>query len=65
MRGKRERLRRRLVVLLLTGIWALCGCAISRRIVDIEPPDQPPLQNLERHLDYTDPDDGRPDYIVQ
>jgi len=43
---------------------AVAGCAIPRHIVElVPPPQQPPLQELERHLDYQDPDAGRPDYV--
>ena len=58
-------MRARHVLMIVAALWALGGCGISRHIVDINPPPQPHLQHLERHLDYTDPDDGRPDYIVQ
>ncbi len=40
------------------------GCTISRHIVEIQPPDQPPLQQIEQHLDYQDPDAGQPDYVI-
>jgi hypothetical protein len=43
---------------------ALVGCKISRNIVDLKPVRQPPLTELERNLTYTDPDDGRPDYVL-
>jgi hypothetical protein len=46
-------------------LWALGGCRISRHIVELEPPPQPPLQQLESHLDYGDPDEGKPDYIIR
>ncbi len=46
------------------ALLCISGCTISRRIRDVEPPRQPPLQELEQHLDYTDPDAGEPDYIV-
>jgi hypothetical protein len=49
----------------LVALWGLGACAISRHIVDIEPPPQPRLQELERHLHYEDPDDGRPDYVIE
>jgi hypothetical protein len=41
------------------------GCAISRHIQDVRPPAQPALQQLEQHLDYVDPDAGKPDYVIQ
>jgi hypothetical protein len=50
-------------ILSLIALLSLGGCSISRHIVDVQPPDQPPLQNLEGNLDYVDPDQGRPDYI--
>jgi hypothetical protein len=53
------------VTALAAAVLAGAGCRISRNIRDLEPPDQPPLQLLESHLDYVDPDDGRPDYIVR
>lgn len=40
------------------------GCTISRHIVEIQPPNQPPLQQIEQHLDYQDPDAGQPDYVI-
>ncbi len=54
-------LRRALLV--AAFLWCLAGCTISRTIIDVAPPQQPSLQELEQHLDYVDPDDGRPDYI--
>lgn len=57
--------RRKLFIPLILLAWALVGCHISRRIVDIKPPPQPRLQNLESHLDYVDPDEGRPDYVIK
>ena len=54
------------VALLSFVCLALGGCTISRHIRDLEPPaDEPSLEQLDRHLDYTDPDDGRPDFIIQ
>ena len=44
---------------------ALSGCWISRRIIDREPIRQPPLESLEQHLDYVDPDERRPDYVIE
>ncbi len=56
--------RRCLIVLLALAIVWTAGCRISRNIVDVAPAvDVPPLQDLERHLDYQDPDAGRPDYV--
>ncbi|MFO8007645.1 MAG: hypothetical protein R6V05_07925 [Candidatus Brocadiia bacterium] len=48
-----------LIFLLLSA-----GCGISRHIVEIPPPDQPSLQQIEQHLDYQDPDAGEPDYVI-
>ena len=49
-----------LVAALLLGTW---GCEISHKIRDLEPVRYPPLTQLEQHLDYSDPDDGQPDYV--
>jgi len=50
-------------------VWLLLstalGCRVSRNIVDLEKPVQPPLQELEQHLDYQDPDAGQPDYVIE
>jgi len=44
--------------------WPAGGCTISRTIVELTPPaGQPALQELEGHLDYADPDAGRPSYV--
>ena len=52
-----------IIVAVLAGCWT-AGCPISRHIVDVTPPpNQPPLQELEQHLEYTDPDAGQPDYV--
>jgi len=51
-----------LIVVLALGVT---GCRISRHIRDLPPVTRPPLPELESHLTYTDPDDGRPDYIFQ
>ena len=59
-----EPVRAALSLFLLALLWPLAGCTISRRIVDIQPMPQPRLENLERHLTYRDPDDGRQDYII-
>jgi hypothetical protein len=53
------------LLLLLATMSAVGGCAISRTIADVTPPTQPDLTQLEQHLDYVDPDDGQPDYIVE
>ncbi len=58
-------MRRLAVTLLAAALAALTGCRISRHIVEIHPPPQPPLQELDDHLDYVDPDDGRPSYIIK
>ncbi len=48
-----------ILLLALTG-----GCTTSDAIVLLPPPEGlPDLANLENHLDYQDPDDGKPDYI--
>ena len=52
------------LMVVLAGL-ALSGCRISHRIIDREPIRQPPLESLEQHLDYVDPDDGRPDYVIE
>ena len=52
-----------IVAMVLISYW-LAGCGVSRNIVDLTPPpNQPPLQELEKHLNYHDPDAGRPDYV--
>lgn len=56
--------RRSLYVMLSVGLLWGSGCTVSRNIVAISPPpDQPQLQELEKHLNYTDPDAGQPDYV--
>lgn len=58
----RNQLARLLLALVLA--CAAAGCATSDTIVDLPPPaDLPDLAQLENHLDYKDPDDGKPDYI--
>ena len=52
------------LVILLAAAACTAGCTVSREIVELAPPPQPHLNDLEEHLDYVDPDDGRPDYIV-
>ena len=54
----------RRIVVTLALLLALSGCSISRNIIDITPPPQPPLQDLDKHLNYVDPDEGRPTYVV-
>ncbi|MFO7957753.1 MAG: hypothetical protein R6X33_11725 [Candidatus Brocadiia bacterium] len=56
------RLKTILAFLVLTSAL---GCAVPDRIREIQPPEQPPLPQLEQHLDYQDPDAGEPDYIVE
>ena len=57
-------MRRVAIILVVLASCLTAGCRISRHIVDLTPPaHQPPLQELEEHLDYTDPDAGRPDYV--
>ena len=56
---------RRFAIVLLGGlVLVLGGCRLSRRIVKITPPPQPPLQELDNHLDYVDPDDGRSTFVI-
>jgi len=62
----RNRLACVLVVAVLASALACtsAGCATSDTIVELPPPEGlPDLDQLENHLDYRDPDDGRPDYI--
>ncbi|MDP6439232.1 MAG: hypothetical protein QGH74_06340 [Candidatus Brocadiia bacterium] len=48
---------------LLAGLLS-AGCPMSRNIVDLQPRQgQPRLEQLERNLNYADPDAGRPDYV--
>jgi len=56
--------RKGLIIILLGVVCFMSGCFISRRIADLSPPNQPPLQELDQHLNYADPYAGRPDYIV-
>ena len=50
-------------VALLAGLLS-AGCPMSRNIVDLQPRQgQPRLEQLERNLNYADPDAGRPDYV--
>ena len=54
----------RFVIVALLSLFVFSGCTVSREIVDLKPlGDQPPLQELESHLDYEDPDAGQPDYV--
>ena len=59
--------RRMGLVVVLVWIGLACimtGCSTSDKIRKLPPPEGlPDLRNLEKHLDYVDPDDGRPDYI--
>jgi len=50
-------------ILVAALLVALSGCRISRNIRDLSPVTDPPLTELERNLDYSDPDDGRANYI--
>jgi hypothetical protein len=49
-------------------LWVLAvlvcgGCGVSKEITNLAPgQDQPPLQQLESHLNYVDPDAGQPNY---
>ena len=52
-----------LALVVFVGFQA-AGCRISRHIVDLAPSSElPRLEDLERHLDYVDPDAGQPDYV--
>jgi hypothetical protein len=53
------------VTALVLLLGSLCGCGPSRNIRDLQPPPQPRLEELESHLDYVDPDEGRPSYVVR
>lgn len=55
----------RAAAVLIVCAAALCGCGPSDNIRDIQPPPQPPLENLEQHLNYVDPDAGRASYVVR
>jgi len=57
-------MRLRVLVVICASLCALAGCSTSRKIVNLPPLSQPPLQELDRHLTYTNPYDGRPDYVV-
>ena len=57
-------MRRALLMLVAGIILALGGCGVSRNIVEVPPPRLPSLQELDRHLTYTDRYAGRSDYIV-
>ena len=62
-RMKRKRPRLFLFSLFLLIVLA-GGCTTSDAIVLLPPPQGPPdLTELENHLNYRDPDDGKPDYI--
>jgi hypothetical protein len=59
--GRRTRLALLGVLILILPV---CGCSTSDTIRRLPPPaGLPSLVDLEKHLDYKDPDDGRPDYI--
>lgn len=46
------------------AVLAVSGCRLSHKIIDLEPPaGLPPLEQLDRDMNYVDPDAGRPDYV--
>ena len=52
------------IVLAAALAGATAGCATSDTIVELPPPENlPDLTQLENHLDYKDPDDGKPSYV--
>ncbi len=55
---------RRCVCSVVVLLVMLCtGCKVSKQILELErPADQIPLEQLESHLDYQDPDAGKPTY---
>jgi hypothetical protein len=56
-------MRSGLLVLVLM-LFLPAGCKISHQITDTPvPSDQPPLERLDEHLHYQDPDAGQPDYV--
>ena len=65
MLGRRILRRRLSAGLLAIALLVVApGCSTSDTIVKLPPPSGlPSLTELEQHLDYRDPDDGKPDYI--
>lgn len=60
---KFDGLRKRLCGSLMLAMMLCGGCKVTKQIVNLSPPpEQPPLQQLESHLNYVDPDAGQPDY---
>ena len=60
---KLRTLGNRVCGLLILAMMACSGCKVTKQIVNLSPPpEQPPLQQLESHLNYVDPDAGQPDY---
>ena len=52
----------------LIAAMALClllgGCLVGGHVVTLTPPAQPPLKDMDKHLNYVDPDEGRPTYVA-
>ena len=49
--------------LLVLAAMVCSGCGVTKEITNLAPAqDQPPLQQLDSHLNYVDPDAGQPDY---
>jgi hypothetical protein len=60
---RRHALRRCIYSVLVLLALAGHGCKVSKQILELErPQDQIPLGQLESHLDYQDPDAGKPTY---
>ena len=46
------------------AVLALSACRMSHNIIDLDPPaGLPHLEQLDRHMNYVDPDAGRTDYV--
>ncbi|MCP4451852.1 MAG: hypothetical protein GY809_10350 [Planctomycetes bacterium] len=56
-------LRKAMGWLLVLTVLMCGGCGVSKEITNLAPDrGQTPLQQLESHLDYVDPDAGQPNY---
>jgi hypothetical protein len=61
-----DTVKRTAVSTLAAVLLMVCGCGVSREIRNVRPPaGQPSLEELDRHLDYVDPDAGRPSYVIE